>query len=253
MFYVLSKIFLFLISPGFWIIFLLALSFVVKNQVRKKRLRVAVLVLFIIFTNPWLLNVLVRNWQVQPAALPQGKKYSAAILLGGVTMTDKQNRTFFGSDADRFIQLTRLYHSGRVDYVAVTGGSPSLLKKNRIAEASRVYPELLAQGIPPQRIVIETESKNTYENAVLVKRKLDSLRLPQPYLLVSSALHLPRAAAVFNKAGMQVVPYPAAYKQIDSKRDLQDYLAPSFHLLTEWRFFLKEVVGLWVYRITGKA
>lgn len=252
MFFVLSKILIFLLSPGFWILFLLAWSFVTKKERRKKILRVASLVVFIVFSNPWLFNVLVRNWQPERSELPQGK-YSVAIILGGMTMVDKQQRSYFGADADRFIQATRLYHSGRVQYIAITGGSPKVFRSDDKAEALRLYPEFRAQGIPGERIIVESASKNTFENAVFVRRKLDSLQLRPPYVLVTSAMHMPRAIAVFNKAGMEVVPWPAAYKEVNGKRSFADYIAPSFKLLTEWRHFLKEVVGLMVYRITGKA
>jgi uncharacterized SAM-binding protein YcdF (DUF218 family) len=252
MFFVLSKILLFLLSPGFWILFLLAWSFATKREKRKKGLRIATLVIFIVFTNPWLFNVLVRSWQPERKGLPPGR-YSAVILLGGMTMVDKQQRSYFGSDADRFIQATRLYHTGQVEYIAVTGGSPKVFKKDDPAEALRLYPELRAQGIPGERIIVESASRNTFENAVFVRRKLDSLQLKPPYLLVTSALHIPRALAVFKKAGIEVIPCPAAFKQVNGSKSFVDYIAPSFELLTQWRFFLKEVVGLVVYRITGKA
>ncbi|HEX6915253.1 MAG TPA: YdcF family protein [Chitinophagaceae bacterium] len=253
MFFVLSKILLFLLSPAFWILILLGLSFIIRNQGRKKLLRITAAILFIVFTNPFLFNVCVRAWQPRPKDIPAGKHYSAVILLGGMTMSDRYERNFFGPEADRFIQTTKLYHSGAVDKVLLTGGSPYLFRKVRLSEADHLKNELLAQGIPATDIIVENRSKNTYENAVYSKRLLDSLKLAPPYIVVTSALHVPRAAAVFKKAGVQAAFFPAAYRQIDHPRDIEDFIIPSTQLLSGWSTFLKEIVGLCIYRLTGRA
>lgn len=252
MFFILSKILLFLINPAFWIGLLLAWSFITKKHRRKKILRITSLVLFIIFTNPFLFNVCVRAWQPGPVQLSEGKKFSAAILLGGVMMNDRSERSYFGPDADRFVQTTKLYHTGLVSHIVVSGGSGSLLKKEPM-EADQLKEQLLMQGIPDSAIILENRSRNTYENAVFTKQILDSLNLPPPYVLVTSAIHVPRAKSAFKKAGLEVIIYPSAYKQIDTDKSWDDYIVPSPALLSGWSFFLKEVVGLTVYRWTGKA
>jgi uncharacterized SAM-binding protein YcdF (DUF218 family) len=252
MFFILSKLLLFLISPAFWIISFLLWSFFTKRPRRKKKLRIISLFLFIVFTNPLLFNFLVRKWQPSPVILSNQKPYSTAIVLAGMTGLDKSNRAFFGSDADRFIQATKLYHSGIAQNIAITGGYPSLFGKSKTSEAEQVKQEFLGQGIPADRVIIETQSRNTYENAVFTKRILDSLKLPPPYILVTSAIHIPRAKAVFAKAGLDVIIYPAAYKQINHRKGIDDIL-PSIAILSNWNAFLKEIVGYNVYKWTGKA
>jgi uncharacterized SAM-binding protein YcdF (DUF218 family) len=252
MFFILSKILLFLLSPAFWIGFFLVWSFFTKKERRKKIFRITSLVLFVVFTNPFFFNTCLRAWQPGPVDLPKGKQYSAAILLGGITMNDRSERSYFGPDADRFIQTTKLYHSGIVRYIAISGGSGSLVQKGPL-EADQLKKELLVQDIPDSVIIIENRSRNTYENAVFTKRILDSLKLPPPYVLVTSSIHVPRARSAFKKAGVDVIVYPSAYKQVDSRQSWDDYIVPSPGLLTGWSFFLKEVVGLAVYRWTGKA
>jgi uncharacterized SAM-binding protein YcdF (DUF218 family) len=252
MFFVLSKLLLFLLSPAFWIISFLLWSFITKKPGRKKILRITSLCLFIIFSNPLLFGILLRKWQPAPVTLSAGKTYSTAIVLSGITSLDKNDRAFFGPDADRFIQATKLYHSGIVQNIAITGGYPSVFGKSRTSEAEQVKQELLTQAIPAEHIIIETQSKNTYENAVFIKRVLDSLKLPPPYLLVTSAMHVPRAKAVFAKAGLDVIMYPAAFKQVDHDYSLND-LIPSIGVLSSWNPFLKELVGYAVYTWTGKA
>lgn len=252
MFFILSKLLLFLISPSFWIITLLVWGFLTKKEKRKKLLRIISLCLFIVFSNPLLLNVLVRAWQPKPVDLPAGKQYSAAIHLGGVSMTDIDKRMYFGEVADRFIQATKLYHTGVVRNIVVTGGSPVVFGKKRIPEANQLRLQLKMQGVPDSSIIVENKSWNTFENAANTKRILDSLKLLPPYVLVTSAIHIPRATAVFKKAGLEVIAYPSAYTQIEQEFNF-NALTPSLDVLTDWNFFLKEVVGFAVYRFIGKA
>ena len=167
-------------------------------------------------------------------------------------MTDINKRMYFGEAADRFIQLTKLYHTGVVQNVIVTGGSPVIFGKNTVSEADQLHQQLLMQGIPDSSIIAENKSRNTFENAVNTKHILDSLKLSPPYVLITSAIHIPRAMAVFKKAGLDVIPYPSAYTQIEQKFNM-NALIPSLDVLTDWNFFFKEIVGFTVYRITGKA
>ncbi len=194
-----------------------------------------------------------RTWQQDLVVLPKDKKYSAGILLGGLIKTDRSNRTFFASEADRFIQTTKLYHSGYIENIVVTGGNPSIVKSKNPSEAMQLKTELVLQGIPATNIFVEYESRNTYENAVFTKRLLDSLQLLPPYIMITSAMHVPRAKAVFEKAGIDVIPYPASFKEINAKKSIKAYILPSIDVLDSWNDLLKEVIGLAVYRITDKA
>jgi uncharacterized SAM-binding protein YcdF (DUF218 family) len=252
MFFILSKLLLFLISPAFWIITLLLWSFLSKLPRRRRILRIIAGALFVVFTNPFLLNCFVLQWQAKPVALPPGKSYSAAILLSGITGIDKNGKAFFGSDADRFIQTAKLFHAGAVQHIVVTGGYPSIYKKFETSEAEQLRREFIQQNIPAERIFVETKSRNTYENAVNTRHILDSLKLPPPYILVTSSVHVPRAAAVFEHAGLNVLSYPSAFRQIDYKIGIEDFI-PSISTLAGWNPFLKEIVGYTIYRWSGKA
>src|SRR5690606_34882032 len=94
--------------------------------------------------------------------------------------------------------------------VVFTGGAASLLLSGESA-APAVASFLEAAGIAPDRIVLERVSRNTYENAILVRELLE----PRPgdtWLLVTSAWHMPRAVGAFRQAGFDVVPWPADYR-----------------------------------------
>ena len=78
---------------------------------------------------------------------------------------------------------------------------------NEGREADYLYPLLDSFGVPRERVTLENRSRNTYENAVFAKE----LAKPKPgerWLLVTSALHMPRAIGCFRRAGFPVEAYP---------------------------------------------
>ena len=106
-----------------------------------------------------------------------------------------------GHTADRIIaavELARRYPSARVVFVG----------KN---EADFVIRLLEKLGVSRDRIIVERKSRNTIENATFAKQ----LVMPKPgerWLLVTSAMHMPRAVGVFRNAGFDVDAYPVDYR-----------------------------------------
>ncbi|MFY8004235.1 MAG: YdcF family protein [Chitinophagaceae bacterium] len=145
-----------------------------------------------------------------------------------------------------------MYHSGFAPTIIVAGGSNNVLRKQP-AEADFVANELMACGVKKEAILIENKSVNTYQNAINTKKLIDSLHLQPPYLLVSSAVHLPRAISLFEKIGLKVTPHAAAYDAIPQKWYFTDAIIPSISLLDKWGSLLKEISGLYIYKLSGKA
>jgi uncharacterized SAM-binding protein YcdF (DUF218 family) len=105
-------------------------------------------------------------------------------------------------------------------------------------------------GIDDGRIVYESESRNTFENAFLAHRKVQ----PGPnevWLLVTSAQHMPRAVGVFRKIGWPLVPYPVDYQtaEIELLADYQDVATN----LAQIGVAFKEWVGLVAYYVMDRT
>jgi uncharacterized SAM-binding protein YcdF (DUF218 family) len=135
------------------------------------------------------------------------------IVLGGAIETDlsaARGMPSLNEAAERmtrFVYLARHYPKARL---AFTGGNGELIHApmTEAAVARELWTEL---GVDQSRIVYESRSRTTYENAVLLK---DVLK-PQPgqvWLLVTSAWHMPRSVGLFRHAGWTVLPYPVGYK-----------------------------------------
>jgi uncharacterized SAM-binding protein YcdF (DUF218 family) len=134
----------------------------------------------------------------------------------------------------------------------VSGGTGSL-RQDEPPESVFLRTQFLDNGVQDSDIIIESRSRNTYENAVYSKKITDSLHLQPPFVLVTSALHMKRSVNVFQKAGFSCVPFPGDYKVTTQKFSLDDTIIPDPTLLKYWGDFLKEMIGLYVYKLTGKA
>lgn len=253
MFFILSKLLTFLLQPACWLLTLGLLYFFAKTRKWKKRWLCSFIIIFFIFSNPYIYKSAVLNWQTPPSFMEHTKTYSAGILLGGFSMIDKNGRGYFAGSADRFIQTSKLYHTGIIKKIIVAGGKGTLLNKEILTEAAFAKNELIAQGIPDTAILTDTASRNTYENALNSKALAMSNKLDPPYILITSAIHMPRALKTFEKANIAVVPHPANYDEIESNDLFIKQLIPDIAVLPKWFYLLKEITGVLVYSITGKA
>lgn len=252
MFFYLSKVFFFFLNPVNWLLIMAAAWLLVKNKVLKKRILIAAIIFTVIFTNGALYGSLLMWWQPEVKLQRHTKKYDTAIMLTGISMGNSRKERFFGSGVnDRFIQAARLYHTGTVKHILISGGNGSL-GKDELLEADFLYEEFQAMGIPKAALVMEKRSRNTYESAVAAKPILDSLHASQSCLVVTSAMHMRRSLAAFKKAGIQADPHVANFEVLESKISLWSFL-PDFSLLGTWKYLLKEMAGMAVYKMSGKA
>jgi len=193
----------------------------------------------------WLLRPLEDRFP-PPRALPE--RVDGIISLGGafdLGLTRAHGRPALRDSAARmtdFVALARRYPKAKLVF---SGGSGEIVASPVTeADVARVfYAEL---GIDPHRVLFESKSRNTHENAALAYR----LVRPHPrerWLLVTSAADLPRAVGSFRAAGWPVIAVPADYHAPKSGgwapgliRGLRD---------TDWA--MHEWLALVYYRLRG--
>lgn len=245
--HLLSAVLSMILSPFNWVVLFLLLACFLKNKRLKRLSIISAIVLFIIFGNQALLDQYAKIWQPKPTVLAPGSEYSCGIVPGGFASPDADANGYFNATADRFIQAVKLYKTGHIKHILISGGNGKENEKS-FREAAWVRGELVSVGIPDSVIFTEDKSNNTKENAIYSKQILDSLHLTPPYLLITSAFHMPRAALVFKKAGVDVVPFPCNYNIGRGSFSALD-LIPTPSTLLGWDSFLKEAVGYWWYKI----
>lgn len=252
--FLLGKIFLLLLKPLTWIIVLFLVALLSKSLKRKKRLLVAAFLLLIFFSNPFFFRLFAGAYEKKPVILNATEKYQAGIVLGGfVSYNVRTEEAFFNPASDRFIETALLYKRGSIGKVIVAAGNGYIVKHN-FQEASFIRDRLVELGIPAENILTDGLSRNTYENAVNSKKICDSLHLGGPFLLVSSAMHLPRAENLFIKQKLAVRSYPCDFMTKNIANNLwEDYLLPSSLTINNWDIFFKEISGLVIYKVIGRA
>jgi uncharacterized SAM-binding protein YcdF (DUF218 family) len=175
------------------------------------------------------------------------------IVLGGAANGDDseaRGQLIVNEAGERIlalIELAKRYPEAKLVFSG--GGSTFLENESPESEAVARFGE--AVGIPRERLIIETRSRTTAENASQTK----ALVTPRPgerWLLVTSAWHMPRSVGCFRAVGFEVIPYPVDYRTRGAEDARRGFLYAS-EGLRRLDLMAKEWVGLVAYRLTGRT
>ena len=176
------------------------------------------------------------------------------IVLGGAIdekLSKKLDRpVLIDSAAERLtapLALKQKYPFARIIF---TGGSAAL-QGSDFSEADGVRRFWRELGFVSNNIDYEDRSRNTFENAIYA-RELAHPKPGESWLLVTSAMHMPRSVGIFRRAGFPVVAFPVDYR---TDGDPSFFSAPRFPLraIGVVQFAAHEWIGLAVYWMTGKS
>jgi uncharacterized SAM-binding protein YcdF (DUF218 family) len=138
--------------------------------------------------------------------------------------------------------------------VAFSGGDAGILYKSD-SEAQGAADILTDLGVESGRLVLESNARDTYENAVFLRKELDrggAFSEGTRWLLITSAYHMPRSIGAFRQAGFDVEPWPVDYRT----RGPEDFSKP-FDKVSEGLRRVdtatREWVGLLAYWATGRT
>lgn len=253
------------VYPLTWIVGLssvvLLFAWLPFSPARQRWLRVtaATLVsLLLMLTSPLVAHILVATLEGEhlPSGLPGPIANGTIVALGGglrdsgslrpsVELTEESMRqTACGAD---------LYHHGITPSLLVTGGDARVFGSGPV-EAAVMKEWAIRLGIPSDAIVTETQARTTYENAIRTK---DLLGDRASIILVTSAIHMPRAAALFRAQGFDVLPYPCGFHERNRVAEGWDTISIFDVLPATWAFreiseAIEELAGIAVYRLAGK-
>jgi uncharacterized SAM-binding protein YcdF (DUF218 family) len=179
-----------------------------------------------------------RYPDIPVASLPSA---DAVVVLGGAVRPPEARGGLvdLGSSADRVWQAARLYKAGKAPLVVLSGGSDPAYSVMSEAEAMQVF--LRDLGVPDKAMLLETESRNTQQNAENTTRLLRARGIHR-ILLVTSALHMERALRQFEGRGLEVIP-AATDREAGAPPPIPwRYLPDADSLVASARAF-KELVG----------
>ena len=261
LFFLFSKLAWALLSPTNLIIIALILGvvFLLTHQVSvaKKILIPTALFSFAMMIYPigdYLMRPLEARFTT-PESLPT--EVDGIIILGGgedLTRSLSWNVAELGSGGDRYIGTADLANLYPDIPVIFAGGSGLIRVQDSNDDGSIAIKLLTSVGIDRERLIVESKSRNTFENFKFSKPLLPKFKEGEArgrYLLVTSAFHMPRAVGIARKLGIDVIPYPVDYYSASEELryfdiNMNDHLKVVEKAWREW-------LGLFAYYITDKT
>ncbi len=224
MLFSLKKFISFFLEPftfGF-LILLLAFIFLLFNNYKKAKSILFVGLIFIFLIS----NSLFSNFLISPLENQYKNqknvdisKVEYILLLGGD----------FESRAYEVIKLSLKLKDAKI----ITSGYAG---KMMISDALYAKNELISLGINENRIIMQEKPKDTIEEAKSIKELLNN----KPFILVTSAYHMPRAMKIFQMQGLNPIAVPTDFTVKEQKSN--SYL--SINDLRKVSIAIHEYIGL---------
>ena len=188
------------------------------------------------------------NWRLQSEIphikiedLPQS---DVVILLSGVGAD-------FYNPTNRIVYASRIYHAGKAPMIIISGGTQPG-QQGAVPDAKVIADRLVRFGVPRFALILEADSRSTRENAVNTAAICNAYGW-RDGLLVTTATHMPRALAAFQRVGLHMVPastgVQAPPRPEESRLDLR---------IDAWAFLqttgsVREIIAFLIYRCLGWA
>lgn len=243
-------------QPLAWVVVVLLAAVLLWQRPRLARgLVITALCMLILIGWQPLPDMLIRSLEGQYAEIaPEAdlQRFAGVIVLGGALepafQTTPHSQPVLNDAAERMTAVLPLLTRNPQLAVVFTGGEGRLIADGP-TEAKRAQIFFDSQGIPAGRVQYESASRSTYENAVLTAQ-MPGMDITKPWLLLTSAWHMPRSMATFQKAGWNVTAYPVDFRTGDPTPWTEYSLARSAQ---RWQLALHELLGLLMYRLAGRA
>ena len=228
--------------------------FVFKKRKKKKRALLAAIFLTLFFCNHFIFNQFAKLWEVKTITADEiMRPYKVGILLGGYSnghILPNHDRHNFSTVGNRFLNAYELYQTGKIEKIMLVGGSGDILKDQK-NEAPMVASFLKRIGVPENDIIVERNSRNTYENAIFTKKILEEKNIKGNYLLITSAWHMRRAKGCFDKVGISYTPFSVDFFSEKDRWHPENTILPDNAGFYWWEKLIKEWVGMVAYWVRG--
>jgi uncharacterized SAM-binding protein YcdF (DUF218 family) len=143
-------------------------------------------------------------------------------------------------------ELARRFPHAKFVFSGNTGRTP----RDKEEEHQTAQALFAAMGLPPERTIYEVTSRDTGEN-LASSRKLANAKDGETWVLVTSAVHMPRAMAIAHRIGWKMVPWPSDY--ISTPRGGGIRIEYPSEGLMDMDKAIHEWVGAIAYRLGGRA
>lgn len=217
------------------------------------------LIVLLVASNTWVTNAIVESLESQYVPTRELPKVDAIVILGGATRSAFPPRPApeLNESGDRVLYGAKLYREGKAS-VIITSGGRIAWRGGGVPESEDMAVLLEMMGVPTSAIIQDPTSLNTYQNAVNVQQILEQRGIGK-ILLVTSAMHMPRALRIFQRQGMQAIPAPTDFQVTQQERTEPNNsfeafilsILPDTERLDQTTRAIKEYIGTFIYRLRG--
>jgi uncharacterized SAM-binding protein YcdF (DUF218 family) len=197
-------------------------------------------------STPWTGNRLMQAMEVgmERVSAPMAERAEAIVVLStGRTVAPGPEKISEWHDADRFFGGIELFRAGKAPMLIFTGGSAPW-ERSAPLEGEILAGHARSMGIPAEAIRVTRQAYNTREEAAAVRELLPAHPSKKSaILLVTSAMHMPRAQKVFEQAGFQVLPFPVDFITSATRKAYPTDFVPSAAGLFKTSAALRELYG----------
>jgi uncharacterized SAM-binding protein YcdF (DUF218 family) len=252
----LSKILSFFISPLYILFLVILTQLFIIFFLQSKKLVIffskLFLILFLFFGYSPLSNFLLSKMEdyIQTSKYPV-QQLTGVIVLGGSfnsgLESKERNEVSLNNSAERLTKSLEIYKKNPRLLILFSGFSGEL-KPQGWSESDMAKKFFLDQGVKPDNLIFENQSRNTFENIKFSKDIIANYK--GTWGLITSANHMPRSFFAFKKQGLILEPISVDYKTGTSKMFWINFDIASG--LTNWSVILHESIGIAYYKITNK-
>lgn len=212
-----------------------------NGRKRRRVLIMAIVATILLGTGPVAFLLLGSlEFQYEPLQAEKDRSIRSIVILAGYAESDARrplSSQINRASSFRLIEALHL-HSIYNDATLIISGW------GRVPEVMKEV--LIKAGMPEQGIQIDNQSANTFESARNVQRLLPG----GPFILVTSAGHMPRSMLAFKQLGATPVAAPTDF--LTKWNPLAVSYIPSFRYLEISEYAAHEYLGLLWYRLSGR-
>jgi uncharacterized SAM-binding protein YcdF (DUF218 family) len=254
MYYHLGK----LIQPFLWpyslgiLCSLSALFFLGRSQIKAARNTLLLGTFFLLVPAlPLVARTLMRSLEsVYPSQeIADVAPADVIVVLGGSVLGLEPPRKYIQeADGSRVFGAWLLYRNSKSRHILVTSGVAYKTASGMVrTEAEDMKELLVGWGVPATAVVVEPKARNTDENARFAS-ELIKYKGWNTVLLVTSAFHMPRSVALFQKYGVNnIQAFPTETRVTDRGLKFSDFM-PALAAQSISTLVIKEYLGRWAYQ-----
>lgn len=200
---------------------------------------------------PWVSNLMVEGLSAGYEPLRRQAQVDAVVVLGGGAATyrtsDGEVATLTRSSALRALEGVRLYKLLDSEWVVVSGGPG---RESVLPESLPLQQALVEHGVPEDRILLESGSNDTRDQALLLKPVFEAREIDS-FVLVTSPSHVRRADLTFRKVGLEGLTSPAPAESLGDPSRSEAAWKPTLDGLQRSTVAAREVLALVYYWMRG--